>query len=111
MGNTLIDEKDEKPWMPYLEYLRHTDTQFAGFCSWVENTMLFNAIKTDPNSTEIIGHSPEGDVNLRIFLDKTKPVNSATDLPKEILLNFYINSPWFTQPNNINLKKLLTNEH
>lgn len=84
--------------------------QWRAFLTWVENTSLYTALQNDPYGTEIRGHSPEGDVMLNLHLVRDRPINSAEDLPVEILRNFYINSPWFKTGQGEELQKLLTNE-
>lgn len=79
------------------------------FIEWVSQTSLFNAIKTLPSGTEIRGHGPDGDINLELFLRKDRIIDTPMDLPKEILFNFFYNSPWYSESNN-QIQNLLTND-
>lgn len=62
------------------------------FKVWIEQTSLFNAMKQDALGVEIHGNTPDGFLTLN--QRKIRP-QIAEDLPKEMIEEFFKNSPWF----------------
>lgn len=79
-----------------------------GFKEWIENTSLFSTIKRFAGSGIIIEGIPDG---LRLQLNGISDINVAEDLPVELLLEFYLNSPFIVKDMMDQLPKLLENEN
>ena len=77
-------------------------TKLAGFKDWVEQTSLFAALSNDFGET-IRCHDIDGNISME-FERNGIPINVAEDLPIELLIEFFINSPFFNETN----QKLLT---
>lgn len=88
-----------------------TRTKWEGFARWVEETALFNAIKEGiPKSREMkVDYYTIQAGDFQLNLSSNKDVNVAGDLPVEMLIEFYLNSPWITQRDNSIQKLLIEN--
>lgn len=65
----------------------------AEFKRWVENTKLFQTIVAHSGTgVEIYGF--DENIELRLVLSSTK-ITTFEELPKELLKEFFINSPWY----------------
>lgn len=62
-----------------------------GFKEWIEQTSLFNTIKRFAGTGLIIEGIPNG---LSLQLNGISNIQSAEDLPIELLIEFYLNSPF-----------------
>jgi hypothetical protein len=62
-----------------------------GFKEWIEQTSLFQNIKRFAGTGIIIEGIPNG---LRLQLNGISKVDTANDLPIEMIIEFYNNSPW-----------------
>jgi len=90
-----------------LNNVRHTE--FDTFLQWVEGTALFDAIK------HLSGKRPEDLVIIEALTDKESmsiqlngtKIEKATDLPKEILLKFWQNSPWWVAAKDIRTQEVV----
>lgn len=70
-------------------------SRIIGFKEWIEDTSLFHSIVNNPLAMEIKA------IDNSISLKPTgKKVEKAEDLPVELILEFYRNSPYYTINNN-----------
>lgn len=96
----------DKPWMPYREYLRHTDIKFASFMVWIETTQLYAAIKNRPEGVDFYRiKTPDFEFDLNM---SAKTIKGAHDLPIPLLQEFFRNWPQAKDCSNV--QKLLTDD-
>ena len=70
------------------------------FLDWVETTQLFNVIKEETQRQGWCGVMPRITTpggGLQFQLEPGVMIYRATDLPKEVLMEFFINSPFYEQ--------------
>jgi hypothetical protein len=77
-----------------MEIIEYDDT-WQAFLAWIESTPLFQALKNDPVGVEI--QINDGS-NFMFKLERN--ADKAINLPKELLMNFFENSPWYNPHNN-----------
>lgn len=75
-----------------------------GFKEWIEQTSLFNTIKRFAGTGIIIEGIPDG---LRLQLNGISKVEKAEDLPIEMIIQFFNNSPWYCNVTHNETIKLL----
>lgn len=70
--------------------------QWREFKKWVEQTSLFNALLKDSGTNTIIEYFSKEEVfSMQLNF---KRIAKFEQLPPELLIKFYQNSPWFANP-------------
>jgi len=71
------------------------------FKEWLENTQLFNVIKEESNSHGMMGISPTiVGKGIQLQLEPGVVVNRMEDLPLEMVMEFFRNSPFYANSDN-----------
>ena len=78
-----------------------------GFKEWIEQTTLFSHISRFAGTGLIIEGIPDG---LRLQLNGISKVETAYDLPIEMIVQFFGNSPYYCNVKHNESIKLLNNE-
>jgi hypothetical protein len=97
--------EQDKTWIETIDRRRDSQELVANpklrelseFFKWVECTTLFMSIKAHSGNPEwtvkvLIGEIDSITINLY-----GKKITMATELPKEVLEQFYLNSPWYKE--------------
>lgn len=74
------------------------------FKAWIENTSLFHALVNDVGGV-IRGHGEDGSVVFEMSRG-FHIIHKAEDLPIEMIMNFYENSPFYKQSSQDQTKQL-----
>ena len=90
----IIIKQDETGVIP----LGKSPTLWDNFKKWVENTKLFNAIIIHSGNPDcrIDGFSEKLSLSLNL---NSRKISTFEELPPELLMEFYINSPWYHPTN------------
>ncbi len=103
MDDKLIPKSNSRD--PILEKDRVFNS-IPGFKEWIEQTSLFNTIKMHVGSGIRIDLIPN---NASYILNKGGKVEKAEDLPIEMIVEFFINSPYYCNKTNFDNIKLIMN--
>ena len=88
-----------------LNNVRHTE--FDTFLQQVEGTALFDAIKHLSDKPNVRIDALTENEMLVLEMHGQKKIEKATDLPKEILVKFWQNSPWWIEPEEMRTQKVV----
>ena len=102
----LQKKHDDTDWLMRNKIMVDFFVQVPDFKAWIEQTALFHAIVNDVGGT-IRLHGPDGEVTGE-FARNGRTIKAAEELPIEVLYEFYINSPFYTQEDDNN-RNLLNN--
>ena len=81
-------------------------TEWYKFREWVENTQLFHTLVMATNRrAEGVEYEHIRTPDMLLTIESHIKVHTFDDLPKEMVYQFYINSPWYN--NNQTIKNLL----
>jgi hypothetical protein len=79
-----------------MNQIQLTESQAKQFKEWVENTQLFSVIKEESHTFRGVNTRIQAnDGTLALSLEPGVVIEKAEDLPKELLIQFYINSPFY----------------
>lgn len=72
------------------------------FKEWIENTQLFQVLKQESNNPSNFGVPTIRSEQISIGLNSGIKVDTAYDLPIEVIFEFFLNSPYYNNKFNFN---------
>ncbi len=105
MNNLAPNESDKDP----IVLKDRVFSSIHGFKEWIENTQLFQVLKQESNNPNNFGVPVIRSEVISLNLNNNIKVNSATDLPIEMIEEFFRNSPYYCDKTNYDNFKLLEN--